>query len=59
MKKFPEYTSLNLSDVNKEILEQWNAARLFEQSMAVREGSPSFVFYEGPPSANGKPDIVS
>ncbi len=57
MKKFPEYTSLNLSDVNKEILEQWNAARLFEQSMAVREGSPSFVFYEGPPSANGKPGI--
>ncbi len=57
MKKFPEYTSLNLSDVNKEILEQWNAARLFEQSMAVREGAPSFVFYEGPPSANGKPGI--
>ena len=57
MKKFPEYTSLNLSDVNKEILEQWNAARLFEQSMTVREGAPSFVFYEGPPSANGKPGI--
>ncbi len=57
MKKFPEYTSLNLSDVNKEILEQWNSAHLFEQSMAVREGSPSFVFYEGPPSANGKPGI--
>jgi len=57
MKKFPEYSSFSLSDVNKEILDKWNAAHLFEQSMKVREGAPSFVFYEGPPSANGKPGI--
>jgi isoleucyl-tRNA synthetase len=57
MKKFREYSSLNLTDVNKEMLKRWNEARLFEESMAVREGCPSFVFYEGPPSANGRPGI--
>ncbi len=57
MKKFPEYTSFNLSDINKEMLSRWNQAGLFEQSMAVREGCPTFVFYEGPPSANGMPGI--
>ncbi len=57
MKKFPEYSSFNLSDINKEVLAQWNEAGLFNQSMAVREGCPSFVFYEGPPSANGMPGI--
>ncbi len=57
MKKFHEYTGLNLSDVNKEVLKQWNESNLFEQSMKVREGCPSFVFYEGPPSANGMPGI--
>lgn len=57
MKKFNEYNGLNLSALNKEILEKWNADRLFEQSVALREGAPSFVFYEGPPSANGMPGI--
>ncbi len=57
MKKFHEYAGLNLSDVNKEVLKQWNESNLFEQSMKVREGCPSFVFYEGPPSANGMPGI--
>ncbi|MDE7376829.1 MAG: class I tRNA ligase family protein, partial [Muribaculaceae bacterium] len=57
MKKFHEYSGLNLSDVNKEVLSQWNENHLFEQSMKVREGCPSFVFYEGPPSANGMPGI--
>jgi len=57
MKKFPEYSSFNLSDINKEVLAWWNEAGLFNQSMAVREGCPSFVFYEGPPSANGMPGI--
>ena len=57
MKKFNEYTNFNLSDINKEILEKWNATGLFEQSMSTREGCPSFVFYEGPPSANGMPGI--
>ena len=57
MKKFQEYSSFNLSQINKEMLKKWNDAHLFEQSMKVREGCPSFVFYEGPPSANGMPGI--
>ena len=57
-KKFTEYSSpLNLSEVNKEVLEQWDAHSLFESSMKEREGCPTFVFYEGPPSANGMPGI--
>jgi isoleucyl-tRNA synthetase len=57
MKHFNEYSGFNLSEINKEILAQWNESHLFEQSMKVREGAPSFVFYEGPPSANGMPGI--
>lgn len=56
-KKFNEYNKFNLSDINKEVLSRWNQEKLFEQSMKVREGNPSFVFYEGPPSANGMPGI--
>ncbi len=56
-KKFNEYDKFNLSDINRQVLEQWNKNHLFEQSMKVREGAPSFVFYEGPPSANGMPGI--
>ena len=56
-KKFNEYNKFNLSDINKEVLNRWNQEKLFEQSMKVREGNPSFVFYEGPPSANGMPGI--
>ena len=57
-KKFKEYSKqLNLSDINKEVLADWDAHNLFENSMKVREGSPTFVFYEGPPSANGMPGI--
>lgn len=57
-KKFKEYSQqLNLSDINKEILDQWDARKMFEASMTVRVGCPSFVFYEGPPSANGMPGI--
>ena len=56
-KKFNEYDRFNLSDINKEILEQWRGSRLFEKSVEEREGCPSFVFYEGPPSANGMPGI--
>ena len=56
--KFKEYDSqLNLSDVNKEVLADWDAHALFERSMKEREGQPTFVFYEGPPSANGMPGI--
>ena len=55
--KFAEYNKFNLSEINNEMLAQWNAENLFEQSMTTREGCPSFVFYEGPPSANGMPGI--
>ena len=57
MKKFNEYNAFNLSDINKNMLEQWRASDLFRQSLKLREGCPSFVFYEGPPSANGMPGI--
>ena len=55
--KFAEYNKFNLSDINKEVLARWREQDLFRQSMKEREGSPSFVFYEGPPSANGMPGI--
>ncbi|MFN4007910.1 MAG: isoleucine--tRNA ligase [Chitinophagaceae bacterium] len=48
---------MNLPSVEKEILAKWQAEQAFEQSVALREGAPSFVFYEGPPSANGMPGI--
>ena len=56
-KKFTERDKLNLSDVNKEVLQQWDAEDVFHLSMSEREGCPSFIFYEGPPSANGHPGI--
>ena len=56
-KKFTEYGQLNLSDVNKEVLQVWDEKDVFGKSMTEREGCPSFVFYEGPPSANGMPGI--
>ena len=55
--KFTERTKLNLSDVNKEVLEQWNAENTFHKSIEEREGCPQFIFFEGPPSANGHPGI--
>lgn len=55
--KFPEYTQLNLSAVNKELLEAWDEKDVFAKSLKTREGDPEFVFYEGPPSANGMPGI--
>lgn len=56
-KKFPEYSNLDLSRINKEMLKVWDEKGVFKQSLEMREGSPSFVFYEGPPSANGMPGI--
>ncbi len=56
-KKFTEYSQLNLSDVNKEVLKKWDENDVFSRSMTEREGHSSFVFYEGPPSANGMPGI--
>ncbi len=57
MKKFNEYNKFNLSDINKEVLEKWDAEDVFGRSISERDGAPSFVFYEGPPSANGMPGI--
>ncbi len=55
--KFPEYKSLDLSAVNKEIKEKWTKEKTFEKSISSRNANKPFVFYEGPPSANGKPGI--
>ncbi|MBO7416678.1 MAG: isoleucine--tRNA ligase [Bacteroidaceae bacterium] len=57
MNKFAERGQLDLSQVNKDVLEDWLKEDLFRRSVKEREGHPSFVFYEGPPSANGMPGI--
>ena len=57
MKHFNEYKQLNLAEVSKTILEQWEKENLFHKSIETREGQPSFLFFEGPPSANGMPGI--
>ncbi|MDH6313570.1 isoleucyl-tRNA synthetase [Parabacteroides sp. PFB2-10] len=56
-KKFTEYSKFDLSGVNKEVLKKWQDGDIFHKSLQIREGKPSFVFYEGPPSANGMPGI--
>lgn len=56
-KKFAEYSKFDLSEVNKEVLKKWDENQVFAKSMTEREGCPSFVFFEGPPSANGMPGI--
>jgi isoleucyl-tRNA synthetase len=56
-KKFPEYKKFDLSEINKEINDLWRQDKTFERSLTSREGRESFVFYEGPPSANGMPGI--
>lgn len=56
-KKFAEHSGLDLSQVNKEVLKKWDDNDVFSKSMTERESCPSFVFYEGPPSANGMPGI--
>ena len=55
--KFREYSKLNLSDVNKDVLKLWEQENVFAKSVDERDGAPTFVFYEGPPSANGMPGI--
>jgi len=55
--KFPEYKGLDLSHVNKDVLKNWEAEKAFELSLSERQGHPTYVFYEGPPSANGIPGI--
>ncbi|MDH6353992.1 isoleucyl-tRNA synthetase [Dysgonomonas sp. PH5-45] len=56
-RKFKEYNQFNLSDINKQMLDKWTRSDLFQKSLDIRAGAPSFVFYEGPPSANGMPGI--
>ena len=55
--KFAEHNGLNLTETNKVVLEEWNSNDVFHRSITEREGCPQFVFYEGPPSANGHPGI--
>ena len=55
--KFQEYKQLDLSQINKEVLKRWADDDTFHKSISTREGNPTFVFYEGPPSANGMPGI--
>ena len=56
-KKFAEHSKLNLTEVNGEVLKMWNENDIFHKSIDEREGSEQFVFFEGPPSANGHPGI--
>ena len=55
--KFTEYKGLNLPTVASEVLDFWKKENIFEKSVTTREGNPPFVFFEGPPSANGLPGI--
>ena len=55
--KFTEYKQLDMAAINREVLTQWKQEATFEQSVQSREGAPEFVFFEGPPSANGMPGI--
>jgi len=57
MKGFKEHDGLNLPNIAEQVLEKWKNEKTFEASISTREGGPSFVFYEGPPSANGMPGI--
>ncbi|MEK6615773.1 MAG: class I tRNA ligase family protein [Bacteroidota bacterium] len=57
MSKYSEYKNLNLSQIGKDILKFWEDEKIFEKSVSTREGTEPFVFYEGPPSANGMPGI--
>lgn len=56
-KTYPEYKQLDLTAVNRDIAAWWKKEGIFERSISEREGAPAFVFYEGPPSANGIPGI--
>jgi len=55
--KFAEHKGLNLTETNKVVLDEWNKNDVFHKSISEREGCPQFVFFEGPPSANGHPGI--
>ena len=55
--KFPEYKGLDLPKVAEEILGYWQEHNIFEKSVTTREGAEPYVFFEGPPSANGLPGV--
>ena len=55
--KFKEYKGLDLPGLAADVLKEWDAQDTFHKSISTREGHPTFVFYEGPPSANGTPGI--
>ena len=57
MKKYPEYKQLNLTSISKEVLNRWEEENVFKQSLEIRKESRPYIFYEGPPSANGTPGI--
>ncbi len=57
MSKYQEYKKMDFAAFEQEILKFWKEEKIFEKSVSIREGSPSYVFYEGPPSANGMPGI--
>ena len=55
--KYKEFSGLNLPAIEQEMLAKWKEENAFEKSVELREGAKPFVFYEGPPSANGMPGI--
>jgi isoleucyl-tRNA synthetase len=57
LKKFPEYKELDLTRIANSVSEYWEGNKTFEKSISIRKGNPKFVFFEGPPSANGMPGI--
>ena len=56
-KKFAEHKGLDLVSTNQEVLKEWEKKDIFHKSIDEREGDPQFIFFEGPPSANGHPGI--
>ena len=56
-KKYAEYKKLNLTEIGEDVRKYWEENNIFEKSIENRRGNEPFVFYEGPPSANGKPGI--
>lgn len=55
--RYKEYKELEFAKIASEVLEFWKTNKIFEESVSIREGNPTFTFYEGPPSANGTPGI--
>src|SRR5690606_27186523 len=56
-KKYQEYRQLNMPAIEQDLLHNWDTEKTFQKSVGQRQGNPAYVFYEGPPSANGMPGI--